>query len=60
MSTSLRIFLTFWLLIAALAVFNYYNYRVRHAKVSLIAAIVCGAIWLGWALFYFLYVRKSK
>jgi hypothetical protein len=60
MSASLRIFLTFWLLIAGLAAFNFYNYRLRHVKLSLIVAIVCAVIWLGWALFYFFYVRKSK
>jgi hypothetical protein len=60
MSRSLRIFLTFWLLIAGLAAFNFYNYRLRHVKLSLVVAIICGVIWLAWAFFYFFYVRKSK
>jgi hypothetical protein len=56
----LKIFLQFWLLIALLAGFNIYNYIRNGSKMFLIVGIVCIAVFIGWALFYVLYVRRSE
>jgi|GEM_PF-1289380 len=57
---ALRIFLEFWLLIGLLAGFNLYNYFRSGGKLFLFVSIVCVVGFIGWALFYFLYVRKSQ
>ena len=56
---ALKIFLEFWLLIGFLAGFNLYNYFRSGSKLFLVVGIVCVAGFIGWALFYFFYVRKS-
>jgi hypothetical protein len=56
----LKIFLQFWLLIALLAGFNIYNYIRNGSKMFLIVGIICIAVFIGWALFYVLYVRRSE
>jgi CHASE2 domain-containing sensor protein len=56
----LKIFLQFWLLIALLAGFNIYNYARSGSKLFLIVGIVCIGVFIGWALFYALYVRKGE
>jgi hypothetical protein len=56
----LKIFLQFWLLIALLAAFNIYNYVRNGGKMFLIVGVACVAAFVGWALFYALYVRKGE
>lgn len=56
----LRMFLQFWVLIALLAAFNIYNYARDGGKMFLIVGIICIVVWIGWALFYALYVRKGE
>ncbi|MEK6301145.1 MAG: hypothetical protein AABO41_10525 [Acidobacteriota bacterium] len=56
----LKIFLQFWLLIGLLAAFNFYNYFRRGSKLFLVVGIVCVVVFIGWALFYVLYVRKNE
>jgi hypothetical protein len=56
----LRMFFQFWLLIALLAGFNIYNYVRNGSKMFLIVGIICIVVWIGWALFYALYVRKGE
>jgi hypothetical protein len=56
----LKIFLEFWLLIGLLAGFNLYNYFRRGAKLFLAVGIVCVLAFVGWALFYLLYIRKKE
>jgi hypothetical protein len=56
----LKIFLEFWFLIGLLAGFNLYNYYRGGAKMFLVVGIICVAAFIGWALFYFLYVRKAR
>jgi hypothetical protein len=57
---SLKIFLEFWLLIGLLAAFNLYNYFRGGSKLFLAVGIVCVLAFIGWALFYLLYVRKKE
>ena len=54
----LKIFLEFWLLIGLLAGFNLYSYFSGGSKMFLVVGIICVAAMIGWALFYFLYVRR--
>ena len=54
----LKIFLEFWLLIGLLAGFNLYSYFSGGSKMFLVVGIVCVVAMIGWALFYFLYVRR--
>lgn len=56
----LRIFLTFWLLLAALAGINLYIYLTLHIRTSLVVAVICAVAFIGWSIFYALYVRRSK
>jgi len=56
----LKIFLEFWLLIGLLAGFNLYNYYRGGAKMFLVVGLICVAAFIGWALFYLLYVRKAR
>ena len=56
----LKIFLEFWLLIGALAGFNLYMYFGGRSKMFLVGGLICSAAFVGWALFYFFYVRKSE
>jgi hypothetical protein len=56
----LRIFLQYWILFAALAGFNFYKYFKSGSRLSLVVAILCLAIFLGWVIFYTFYVRKEK
>ena len=55
-----KLFLTNWLLIAALFVFNLLNYLKRGGKLSLMVTITCGAVFIGWGLGYFLFFRKGE
>jgi hypothetical protein len=57
---ALKIFLEFWLLIGLLAAFNLYNYFRNGSRLFLVVGILCILGWVGWALFYFLYVRRSE
>jgi len=57
-STGLSIFLKYWALFALLGGFNAYLYARRGHVMFLIAAIVCGAVFLGWVFFYLYYVRR--
>jgi hypothetical protein len=56
----LKIFLQFSALIGLLAGFNFYNYVRTGARLFLVVGIVCLVVFVGWALFYFLYVRKKE
>lgn len=56
----LKIFLEFWLLIGLLAAFNFYNYVRNGSKLFLAVGFVCVAAFIGWALFYLFYMRKSE
>jgi hypothetical protein len=56
----LRIFLQYWVLIAILATFNFYKYFTGKNILSLIIAILCTAIFVGWVLFYLYYVRGKE
>jgi hypothetical protein len=56
----LRIFLTFWLLLAALAGLNLYIYLTLHIRTSLVVMVICSVAFIGWSIFYAFYVRRSK
>lgn len=56
----LKIFVEFGLLIGLLAAFNFYNYFRSSSRLFLVVGIICVVGFIGWALFYFLYVRKSE
>ncbi len=56
---ALKIFLEFWVLIALLAAFNLYNYFRGGSKLFLAVGVVCVLGFIGWALFYLLYVRRK-
>jgi hypothetical protein len=53
----LRIFLQYWLLIAILGGFNFYQYSRTLSRFSLIVGIGCALVFIAWVLFYLLYVR---
>ena len=55
----LKIFLEFWLLIGLLAGFNLYSYFSGGSKMFLVVGMICIAGFIGWALFYLLYIRGS-
>ena len=57
---ALKIFLEFWLLIGLLAAFNLFNYFHGGSKLFLVVGVICVAGFIGWALFYLFYVRKSE
>ena len=56
----LKLFLEFWLLIGLLAGFNLYSYFRSGRKLFLAVGAFCVVAFIGWALFYVLYVRKSR
>lgn len=56
----LKIFLEFWLLIGLLAGFNLYSYFSGGSKMFLVVGIICVAGFIGWALFYLIYVRRTR
>ncbi len=56
----LRIFLQYWALLGVLAGFNLYLYFKRGSALSLILAVVCSCIFIGWVFFYIFYVRREK
>ena len=56
----LTLFLEFWLLIALLGGFNFYSYFSGGSKLFLVVGIVCGVVFVGWALFYIFYVRRAE
>jgi hypothetical protein len=56
----LRIFLTFWALLAALAGLNLYIYLTLHINLSLVVMVICGVAFIGWSIFYAFYVRRPK
>jgi hypothetical protein len=57
---ALKIFLEFWLLIGLLGAFNLFNYFRSGSRLFLVVGIICIMGFIGWALFYVLYVRKSE
>ena len=56
----LRIFLTFWSLLVALAGLNLYIYLTLHIKLSLVVMVICGVALIGWSIFYAFHVRRSR
>lgn len=56
----LKIFLEFWLLIGLLAGFNLYNYYRGGSRLFLAVGIICVVAFVGWALFYVLYIRRIQ
>jgi hypothetical protein len=56
----LKIFLEFWLLIGVLAGFNLYNYFRGGSKMFLVVGMICVVAFVGWAVFYLLYVRRRR
>jgi fatty acid desaturase len=56
----LKIFLEFWLLIGVLAGFNFYMYFGGGSKMFLAVGIISVVAFIGWAMFYVLYVRKGE
>jgi len=56
----LKIFLMFWALFAALAAMNLYGYFKLGNKLSLVGGVICTLVFIGWAMFYVLYVRRTK
>ena len=59
-SQGAKIFLKYWLLIAVLGGFNVYNYVRNGNWLSFWVAVVCGVAFIGWILFYVLYVRAKR
>jgi hypothetical protein len=56
----LKIFVEFGLLIVLLAAFNLYNYFHGGARLFLVVGTICILGFVGWTLFYLLYVRRSR
>jgi hypothetical protein len=56
----LKIFLEFWLLIGLLAAFNFDYYFRGRVVLFLVVGIISVVAFIGWALFYLLYVRKKE
>jgi len=56
----LRIFLTFWGLLAALAGLNLYIYWSLRIRLSLLVMVICGLALIGWSIFYAVYIRRIK
>jgi hypothetical protein len=56
----LKIFLEFWILIGALAAFNFYNYSRNGSKLFLAVAILCVVGFVVWAVAYFFYFRRPR
>ena len=56
----LRIFLQYSLFIAVIAGFNLYNYFTGGGRLFLIMGLASVAGLIGWAIFYFRYVRAEK
>jgi fatty acid desaturase len=56
----LKIFLEFWLLIGVLAGFNFYMYFGGGSKMFLVVGILSVIVFIGWVMFYVLYVRKGE
>jgi hypothetical protein len=54
----LKIFLEFTVLIALLAGFNLYTYFRGGSRMFLVVGIIAVVVFIGWIIFYFLYVRK--
>jgi hypothetical protein len=57
--SGIRIFLQYWLLIAVMGAFNFYQYGTTKNILSLVVAIICSLVFIGWVLFYYFYVRKK-
>ena len=55
----LKLFLEFWVLMALLAGFNFYMYHDRGRALFLIVGIVATVAFVGYGLFYVLYVRRG-
>jgi hypothetical protein len=55
----LRIFLTYWSLLAALAGLNLYLYLSLRIRMSLVVMVICAFALIGWSIFYVVYVRRS-
>jgi uncharacterized membrane protein (UPF0136 family) len=56
----LKIFLMFWALFAALAAMNLYGYFQLGSKLSLVGGVICAVVFVSWAVFYCVYVRRAK
>lgn len=56
----LKLFLEFWLLIGVLAAFNLYSYFRGGSKLFLVVGVIAVVAFIGWALFYFFYVRGKQ
>ena len=56
----LKLFLEIWLLIALLAGFNFYMYHDGGQKKFLVVGIATVVAFVGFGLFYVIYVRKSE
>jgi len=56
----LKLFLEFWLLIGVLAAFNLYSYFRGGSKLFLVVGVIAVFAFIGWALFYIIYVRAKK
>ena len=57
-SSGLKIFLEFSVLIALLAAFNLYSYFSGGSKMFLVVGIIAVVVFIGWIVFYLVYVRK--
>ena len=56
----LKIFLQYGALFAVLGGVNIYMYFTRGKSLNIVVAALCGAVVVGWAVFYFYYVRKGE
>ena len=56
----LKVFLQYWVLFALLGAFNVYYYFKSGRTMFLVVAGVCAAVFIGWVIFYFYYVRKGE
>jgi hypothetical protein len=52
-----KLFLEFWLLMGLLAAFNLYSYFRGGSKLFLVVGAISVVAFVGWALFYLIYVR---
>ncbi len=55
-----KILLQYSVLILVLGVFNFYRYFSGGSWWSLVVAIICSIVFVGWILFYFLYVKGKE
>ena len=55
-----RIFLTFWALLAALIAVNFYMYYSLQNRLSFWVMIGCAVVFVGWGVIYIFYFRKAR